>query len=344
MQKIAYLIITTSFLMLFPFLLFLVVFSANQNGDTSEFEPTTPQEQVALAVAQFVLEQGGTKEFAVAWIGNMEHESGLIPSRIQSDLPFNDLWAYNPKIGGYGIGLAQWDSGRRVNLLDLAKKENMEWQSIELQLNYAWNHDSSDSELLKNMANGTSIDGLAVDILNYWERAGTKDDLLEQTKRKISANQWYKRLFEGSLGNGSTNVGGGKIDLLEAVMGQTINGGQCYGLTAYYVQKLGGPVMMGSGFMYAESIGRDYNWEKYGWEVVFDPKPSEIKAGDVINWYAGQALSPGVYGHTGIIASVESEKSFTTYEQNAEQGQICARYSRTWGKEFTRIASVVRKK
>lgn len=102
--------------------------------------------------------------------------------------------------------------------------------------------------------------------------------------------------------------------------------------------------MMGSGFMHAESIGRDYNWEKYGWEVVFDPKPSEIKAGDVINWYAGQALSPGVYGHTGIIASVESERSFTTYEQNAEQGQICARYLRTWGKEFTRIASVVRKK
>lgn len=102
--------------------------------------------------------------------------------------------------------------------------------------------------------------------------------------------------------------------------------------------------MMGSGFMYAQSIGSDYDWQKYGWSVIFDPKPSEIKAGDVINWYAGEALSPGIYGHTGIIASVESEGKFITYEQNAEQGQICAKYARQWGREFNRVASVVRKK
>lgn len=64
----------------------------------------------------------------------------------------------------------------------------------------------------------------------------------------------------------------------------------------------------------------------------------------MINWYAGQNLSPGVYGHTGIIASVESEQQLITYEQNAEQGQICVRYSRQWGREFTKVASIVRKK
>lgn len=344
MKKFAYVFLASAFLFLLPFLLFLVVFSANQSGDASEFEPSTPQEQVALEIVHFVQEEGGTNEFAAAWIGNMEHESGLIPSRIQSDLPFNTGWAYNPEIGGYGMGLAQWDSGRRVNLLTHAKEQKKDWRVVDFQMDFAWNHDGSDSELLRNMSKGKSIDDLAVDILKYWERAGTKDDPLEQLKRKTSARNWYKRLFEGSLGGGSGNIGGGKIDVLEVVMGQTINGGQCYSLTAYYVENLGGPQMMGSGFMYAEAIGSDYDWGSYGWEVIFDPQPSQLKAGDVINWYAGENISPGVYGHTGIVASVESEQQFTTYEQNAEQGQICARYSRQWGREFTKVASIVRKK
>lgn len=114
------------------------------------------------------------------------------------------------------------------------------------------------------MSQGTDINSLAVDILKYWERAGTKDDPLEQLKRKTSVNNWYKRLTTGSLGGGSATIGEGKIDVLETVLGQTINGGQCYGLIAYYVQKLGGPQMMGSGLMYAELIGSDYDWESYG--------------------------------------------------------------------------------
>ncbi len=107
----------------YRFFLFIGIFSANQNGSTSEFEPGTPQEQVALEVAQYVQQKGGTKEFAAAWIGNMEHESGLIPSRIQSDLAFNPVWAYNPEIGGYAMGLAQWDSSSHVNMLNLPESK-----------------------------------------------------------------------------------------------------------------------------------------------------------------------------------------------------------------------------
>lgn len=54
MKKIAYIILETCFAFLLPFLLFIGIFSANQNGSTSEFEPGTPQEQVALEVAQYV--------------------------------------------------------------------------------------------------------------------------------------------------------------------------------------------------------------------------------------------------------------------------------------------------
>ena len=31
------------------------------------------------------------------------------------------------------------------------------------------------------------------------------------------------------MGQSSANIGGGKIDVLEQMLGQTVNGGQCYG-------------------------------------------------------------------------------------------------------------------
>ncbi len=105
-------------------------------------------------------------------------------------------------------------------------------------------------------------------------------------------------------------------------MGQMINGGQCYGLTAYYVQKLGGPQLMGSGFMYAESIGSDYDWKAYGWEVIFNPKYSELKAGDVINWYAGQALSPGTYGIPVLLQVLKVMENLQRTNKMPDKGKF----------------------
>lgn len=92
------------------------------NVSESGFTPQNEQERVAQQVASYVTTHGGTIEFASAWIGNMEHESGLIPSRIQSDRLYDETLAMNPSIGGYAMGLGQWDMGRRVNLLTLAKE------------------------------------------------------------------------------------------------------------------------------------------------------------------------------------------------------------------------------
>lgn len=154
-------------------------------------------------------------------------------------------------------------------------------------------------------------------------------------------NFFYVDLVKQYLTSGSTDPNS-SIALLDAVLGQRIFNGQCYGLTAYYVQKLDGPTMMGSGFMFASDIGSDYQWSKYGWEVVFNPKIGEIKAGDVINWNQDATFAPTIYGHTGIVKSVNVEKGiFTAYEQNAGKGQICAVYERYW---IPSISSVVRKK
>lgn len=55
---------------------------------------------------------------------------------------------------------------------------------------------------------------------------------------------------------------------------------------------MGGPQLMGSGKMNAWAIGSDYDWESRGWKVIKNPKPSDLKAGDVINWQGeGKLLS-----------------------------------------------------
>lgn len=147
----------------------------------------------------------------------------------------------------------------------------------------------------------------------------------------------------GSYNDGGTSSGAsgiGNVAVLESVLGQQLNNGECYGLTAYYVEKMGGPQLMGSGFMYAEKIGSDYDWGKYGWEVIFEPKLNQIKAGDIINWYGGGNVFRGPYGHTGVIISVQGDQ-LHTYEQNAGQGRICAKYTRPYS--LSRISSIVRK-
>lgn len=336
--------------------LFVLMFSliGSESTTTTDFTPQTEQEKVAFQVYQDVLKRGGTKEFACAWLGNMEHESGLNPSRVQSDLPFTESIAMNPSLSGYALGLAQWDSGRRVNLLNVAKEQKKDWHDTAYQVDFAWNHDGSDSALLKKFSKGTDIDQIAIDILVHWERAGTKFDPLQQAQRKASAHNWYDRLTKGSAGGGSANVGGGKIDILEAKMGQQVYNGQCYGLTSFYVDSFNISIHLGAGSphgisgnvgntMNAWEIGTAYSWSSNGYEVVMNPRYSDIKAGDIINWGQGGGATSS-YGHTGIVASVQGNNKFITYEQNAGQGQICARYERTWGSEFPVTTSIIRKK
>lgn len=124
-------------------------------------------------------------------------------------------------------------------------------------------------------------------------------------------------------------------------VGKTLYNGQCYGLTAWYVDQLKGPTMMGSGHEYAQNIGEDYDWAAYGWTVTESPTINQIHPGDVICWEAGGSLSPGIYGHTGVVKSIDSNGNMVTYEQNAGAGRIAYQYNRTYNQ--TRIKSVIHK-
>ncbi|MGL9921159.1 lysozyme family protein [Enterococcus sp. DIV1758] len=148
-------------------------------------------------------------------------------------------------------------------------------------------------------------------------------------------NFYYVDLVKQYLGSS-----GSSIAILDSVLGQRVLNGQCYGMTAYYVEKLGGPQMMGSGFMNAGDIGTDYDWNSYGWTVILKPKFEDLKAGDVINWVQGD-VATSIFGHTGVIKSVnKSKKTIQSYEQNGEKGEIVAVYERSWSQY---ISSIVRK-
>lgn len=153
-------------------------------------------------------------------------------------------------------------------------------------------------------------------------------------------DEFAKKKWQNQQSTTGNSTGKGTIDVLEKMLGIRIYNGQCYLLTAYYVEQIGGPTLRGSGKMFACTIGSDYDWSSYGWTVIFNPRYSDLRAGDIINYKAFSTLAPSMYGHTGVIASIDGNGHYQTYEQNASQGQICAKYSRNFE---TNILSIVRK-
>ena len=121
------------------------------------------------------------------------------------------------------------------------------------------------------------------------------------------------------------------LSTLKSKLGVKLGSGQCYGLTAYYSQLLGGcnlgggintPNPDGNGRqeagsdtrrgMSASNIGGDYNWSAKGWSVKFDPSMSDLKAGCIVNY---KPTSGNIWGHTAVITRADGT-SYDVIEQN----------------------------
>ncbi|MCT0449690.1 phage tail tip lysozyme, partial [Lactococcus lactis] len=165
-------------LLLLPILAFFALFvgSSDSSSDT-DINTNTPQQQTAKVIWDRVLKEGGTKEGAAALIGNNQAESELRPSIIQSNATYNEAKAMDTTLGGYAFGLAQWDSGRRVNLLHYAKSQKKSWTDTNLQVEFMFEQDGTDSTLLKQLVKGTNVKQTTEDIMRKWERAGAVDSL-----------------------------------------------------------------------------------------------------------------------------------------------------------------------
>lgn len=183
----------------------------------------------------------GAKPKGVAsLLGNMFHESAQTfdPSTIQNGSKFDKSAAMNPSVGGYAFGIAQWDSGRRVKLLEYAEKKGKKWDDLELQLDYLLNGDGSDSELIKKLIKSDDdVEQTTENIMRQWERAGRTDSL---GSRQAASKKYYAKFADikaGSKSNISDSTdagadnsdacGGGAEGKTDGTMGASVkpNGG-----------------------------------------------------------------------------------------------------------------------
>lgn len=77
---------------------------------------------IVQIIWDYLIAHGYSKIQAAAIIGNLYQESGVNPSRVESN--------------GVGIGLVQWSFGRRTQLEDYAKSKGKSWTDLETQLEF----------------------------------------------------------------------------------------------------------------------------------------------------------------------------------------------------------------
>ena len=81
-------------------------------------------------------------------------------------------------------------------------------------------------------------------------------------------------------------------------------------------------------------IGEAYDWNAVGWRVIQNPTYQDLVVGAIVNirrggqWGTSWTVDP-TYGHTGVIYGLNNGR-IQTIEQNAEQGQIVAKYDRLY--------------
>lgn len=159
----------------------------------------------AQIVADKLKADGATGAGIAGYLGNAQHESGIDPTAIQSHLAYSDSMAYDSGANGYAFGLNQWDGGRRVNLLNFAKSQNKGWTDLGMQLDFAMNHDGSDSQTLRKiLSKNQSAADSAEDLRANWERGGAGTTAERQSK----AEYWYKTLNLSSVQGNSSIIGG----------------------------------------------------------------------------------------------------------------------------------------
>ena len=159
-----------------------------------------------LKITSYFAEHGIDEMHAAAIIGNMKIESGINPAKVEYDPNNNgasrDHWSDNrlltfPYVSndGLGIGLCQWSRGRRVNLINYARRravgesKNPEgsWKNIDYQLDFFLYEDEWATWAYKDEFLATTAIAQATEIFaRHWERPSESGLKLDQ--RVANAN------------------------------------------------------------------------------------------------------------------------------------------------------------
>lgn len=186
--------------LVFLIVLILGMFAGNSNqcqstNTTVTVTTSADKEAVAQSIHDNLKKVAGVTEAGIAgYLGNMEVESGFNPKSIESNATYDETKAMNQSLSGYAFGLNQWDSARRVALLTYAKSQNKQWSDASLQLDFALNHDGTNSDLLKQGLKMTDVNQATECLRAKWERGGQGTT----TKRQVFARNWYAKFSNGT--------------------------------------------------------------------------------------------------------------------------------------------------
>lgn len=307
-------------------------------------EVTSDADKFAWDLWSYLLANGYSKAAAAGILGNVQGEVG--PSM-------------NPdteQIGGPAYGWVQWDGSAYplVGAPTWNGREYVQRLIAAAGIKQDYRTSLAQAQLINwCMFNGQwlgQVSPLTVDEFKVVSSPKTAAYAFElnferpaaaHPERQTYAQAWYDKFKDLKA---STATGKAGIEHLETLMGKWLGNGQCYAVPAEYSGFMGG-CGLGAGTIYgfshvigdtssAADIGEAYDWNAVGWRVIQNPTYQDLVVGAIVNirrggqWGTGWTVDP-TYGHAGVIYGLNNGR-IQTIEQNAEQGQIVAKYDRLY--------------
>lgn len=331
--------------LVFLIVLILGMFAGNSNqcqstNTTVTVTTSADKEAVAQSIHDNLKKVAGVTEAGIAgYLGNMEVESGFNPKSIESNATYDETKAMNQSLSGYAFGLNQWDSARRVALLTYAKSQNKQWSDASLQLDFALNHDGTNSDLLKQGLKMTDVNQATEFLRAKWERGGQGTT----TKRQAFARNWYAK-FSNGTSNTAVNTATNGTETTQNTDNTTNNASGCatnvtqgmgtsgapvkeipstykskikdtnftatsstntyaFGQCTWYVynrmQELGTPVENG--------LGNGADWGKNAKSKGYKTD-SQPHVGWAISFSQGADGADATYGHVAVVEAISDDK------------------------------------
>ncbi|HDV0867199.1 TPA: phage tail protein [Enterococcus faecalis] len=307
-------------------------------------EVTSDADKFAWDLWSYLLANGYSKAAAAGILGNVQGEVG---PNMNPDTEQN---------GGPGYGWVQWDGSAYplVGAPTWNGREYVQRLIAAAGIKQDYRTSLAQAQLINwCMFNGQwlgQVSPLTVDEFKVVSSPKTAAYAFElnferpaaaHPERQTYAQTWYDKFKDLKA---STATGKAGIEHLETLMGKWLGNGQCYAVPAEYSGFMGG-CGLGAGTIYgfshvigdtssAADIGEAYDWNAVGWRVIQNPTYQDLVVGAIVNirrggqWGTGWTVDPE-YGHTGVIYGLDNGR-IQTIEQNAEQGQIVAKYDRLY--------------
>ncbi|HHX1786552.1 TPA: phage tail tip lysozyme [Enterococcus faecalis] len=315
-------------------------------GGTGGYPPevTSDADKFAWDLWSYLLANGYSKAAAAGILGNVQGEVG---PNMNPDTEQN---------GGPGYGWVQWDGSAYplVGAPTWNGREYVQRLIAAAGIKQDYRTSLAQAQLINwCMFNGQwlgQVSPLTVDEFKVVSSPKTAAYAFElnferpaaaHPERQTYAQAWYDKFKDLKA---STATGKAGIEHLETLMGKWLGNGQCYAVPAEFSGFMGG-CGLGAGTIYglshvigdtssAADIGEAYDWNAVGWKVISNPTYKDLVVGAIVNirrggqWGSGWTVDP-TYGHTGVIYGLDNGR-IQTIEQNAEQGQIVAKYDRLY--------------